>query len=151
MTDQDPYSYAGTTGRSAKFEKHGDQVVGKIISVQFQQQTDYVSKKPKFYDDGNPMMQRVITLQTDERDDEDDDGVRKVYSRGQMERAIGDACQRAGVRGLSDGGKLGVKFTSTAEPKERGLSGAKQFTAKYEPPVYVADASMRPDPDDEPF
>jgi hypothetical protein len=88
----------------------------------------------------------------EEHEDEDDDGVRTIYSRGQMERAIGDALKRAKVRGLADGGKLGIKFTAVAPPASPGLSGAKQYTAKYEPPVEAAFEDAPPfDPDDEPF
>jgi hypothetical protein len=129
----------GTGGRSAKFEKEGDIVVGFIQHTEVRQQIDLDTSKPAFWDDGNPKMQLVVTLETELREDDDDDGLRNLYVRGQLQKAVADAVRRAGARGLAPGGKLGVKWVSTAEPKKRGHNGAKQYTAKYEPPTQPVD------------
>lgn len=144
MTTQttDPNAFLmGSGGRSAKFENHGDTVVGIIEHMEVRQQTDFKSGKPLTWDDGSPRNQLVVMLRTDARDDEDDDGIRNLYVRGQMQKVVSDAVRKAGQRGLAPGGKLGVKFVSTLEPKVRGENGAKQYTAKYEPPVMVVDIS----------
>lgn len=136
MTDIDPNAFLmGSGGRSAKFENVGDTVVGYIQHTEVRQQTDIKTGAVKTWDNGDPMMQLVVTLETEARDDDDDDGVRSIYVKGQMQKAVADAVRKAGARGLAIGGKLGVKWVSTAEPKQRGFNGAKQYTAKYEPPT----------------
>ncbi len=134
----DPNSFLmASGGRSAKFEKEGDRIVGYITSMDVRQQTDIKSGEPKFWDDAQtqPMMQLVVTLETEIREDEDDDGMRSVYIRGQMQRAVSDAVRKAGERGLANNGKLGVQYDSTDAPKQRGFNGAKRYNAKYEAPV----------------
>ena len=133
-TDANDWLMSGG-GKSAKFEKHGDTVSGFITEhPQIRQQTDFTTGKPKFYDDGNPQTQMVVTLLTEERDDDDDDGIRKVYVKGQMKFAVQEAVKKAGQRGLAEGGRLVVKYVGDAEPKSRGMSGAKQYQARYEAP-----------------
>jgi len=152
MTEIDPNAFLmGAGGRSAKFEREGDTVVGYIQHTEVRQQTDIKDNRPLTWDDGSPRMQLVVTLETDDRDDDDDDGVRKLYVKGQMQKAVSDAVRKAGARGLAIGGKLGVKYVSTAEPKQRGFNGAKQYTAKYEAPTQPVSDGFEPDPDDQPF
>jgi hypothetical protein len=57
---------------------------------------------------------------------------------------VADAIRKSGEHGLGIGGKLGIKYVSTAAPKQRGFNGAKQYTAKYEPPTLRVE-----DPDSE--
>ena len=124
----------GSGGRSATFKTHGDQVWGEIVHSELRQQTDFDTNALLFWDDGKPRMQVVITLQTDEQTDDEDDGLRKVYAKGQMMRAIQQAVLKAGARGIADGGKLVVRYTGDAEPKRKGMSGEKQYFAKYVQP-----------------
>lgn len=140
-TTQDANDFLmGGGGRSAKFETIGDKITGTVISAQKSQQTDLTSGQPKTWPDGNPMMQLVVTVQTDERDTDDptDDGLRKLYLRGakpQTSRgAVRDAMRSAGVSGLEEGGKLSVAYTGDGEPTQRGFNPPKQYAAKYEPP-----------------
>lgn len=150
MTDSVNDFLMGAGGRSAKFEKEGDKIVGFITHMEIRQQTDAKTQELKFWKDGNPMNQMVVTLQTTDFDSDDDDGLRKVYIKGQMQKAVADAVRKTGERGIAEGGELGVKFVSTAAPAARNLSGAKQYTAIYTPPVrqmVVGD----PGPSDEPF
>ena len=141
MTQQfaDPNSLImGTGARSAAFKEHKDEVWGTIMSSATRQQTN-LQGEPKTYDNGDPMLQVVITLLTSQRDDDDDDGLRAVYAKGQMLKAIGDAVRKAGARGIEDGGKLFVRYVSDAEPKQRGFNGAKQYIAKYDPPATITE------------
>ena len=154
MTNQiDPNAFLmGTGGRSAKFETEGDVSVGYITHYEMRQQTDIKTGAPKTWDDGNPMMQLVVTIDTEGRDDEDDDGVRTVYIKGQMQKAVADAIRKSGEHGLGIGGKLGIKYVSTAAPKQRGFNGAKQYSAKYESPtVRVDDPAFEPAEGADPF
>lgn len=124
---------------AAKFVTPGDKCVGVITSYRLQQQTEFsankaVKGKPKVYDDGNPVMEVVFILQTDERDTEVefDDGRRTIYARGRMLGAIKQAFRAAGVSGNYQGGKLGVVFTGLGEPPSSSASAPKLFNAKYE-------------------
>jgi hypothetical protein len=139
----------GGGAKSAKFENEGDKVVGTITSMEVRQQTDIKTGAPLTWPNDDPMMQLVVTLNTDERDDEEDDGARTLYIKGQMKKAVQDAVRKSGARGLAEGGRLGVKFISTAAPKQRGFNGAKQYAAQYEAPVVQVSGSEYGD--DEPF
>lgn len=130
----------GSGARSAKFQNVKDQVWGTIMSSETRQQTD-LQGNPKFFDkeETRPMWQVRILLQTDEHEDEDDDGVRAVYARGQMLNAIGKACTTAGVKGIANGGKLVIRYVKDEPAKQRGYSPAKQYVAKYEPPAQLTE------------
>jgi len=108
---------------------------GQIVPYLETQQTDFKTKEPAFYKDGNPIMQAVILLQTDERVDEDDDGQRTIYvNKTRMKRAIQKAIQAAKQRDLAVGGVLTVWMTGE-EPSKGGGDPAKTFAATYSPPA----------------
>jgi hypothetical protein len=139
----------GAGGRSASFREHGDRVWGTVVGeVQHKQQIDFDTEQPKTWDDGNPQMQLVITLQTDLQEDSEDDGLRKVYVKipSQLQSAMRKAILKAGATGILEGGKFLVQYISDAEPAKRGRHGAKQYFCKYEPP---AAQWMAPDAGDE--
>lgn len=121
---------------SAKFDHHGDQIKGVITEEpDLRQQTDFDSGQPKFWDDGKPMMQLVVTLSTDQRDpsNSEDDGTRRLYVKGKLQQAVASAIRKAGAKGLEVGGTLTVTYIGDDEPKRRGMSGAKLYTADYVP------------------
>ena len=128
----------GGGGRSASFKNHGDRVWGEIVKSDRIQQRDFDSGEPLFWDDEKtqPRMQIVISLQTDEREDDEDDGVRKVYVKepSQMLAAMRLAVTKAGAKGIANGGKFLVQYVSDGEPKRKGMSGQKQYFVKYEAP-----------------
>ena len=75
-------------GKSAKFETVGDTTKGQVVAAESRQQTDYTSGEPLTWDDGNPRMQLVITLATDERDPgsdgRGDESARDTWYRDQV-------------------------------------------------------------------
>ena len=108
---------------------------GQTVPYLETQQTDFKTKEPAFYKDGNPIMQAVILIQTDERVDEDDDGQRTIYvNKTRMKRAIQKAIQAAKQRDLAVGGVLTVWMTGE-EPSKGGGDPAKTFAATYTPPA----------------
>lgn len=147
MTQQntDPNDFLmGGGGRSVKFTDHGDQVDGWILHLETRQQTDFDSGELLFWNDGNPRMQLVVTMQanpeTTKPEDDEDDLVRRLYVRGQMTNAIRKAVRESGQHGLEVDGRLWVRYVATAEPKRKGMSGAKQYVARYgAPQVRVPD------------
>ncbi len=147
----------GSGGRSAKFTQHEDEVDGSIISLETRQQTDFDSNALLFWDDGKPRMQLVVTISVAvEPEDQDDDLIRKLYVRGQMTQAVRKAVLDVGERGLAVNGRLFVRYVADGEPKRAGMSGAKQYIAKYQPPVVAVPDEPdvyddAPLPDDLPF
>lgn len=137
MTSTDPNTLLMSGGvPSAKFADVGAVTKGRVVDLDSSQQTDFQTREPKFYDDGNPMMQVVVTLATDVRDPDidDDDGTRRLYVRGQMVKAVREAVRKAGADGLAVGGTLGVQYTGDGQPSARGLNPPKLYAAQYAPP-----------------
>jgi hypothetical protein len=140
---------------SASFLTKGTKHEGEILDLKVRQQLDIDTRKPLFWDNGDPKMQLVVTIQTDEFDDEieDDDGRRRLYVKYKMKDAIADAVRaakddRPDVEGLEVGGWLSVEFTKQDKPTKRGKSGVKHFEAVYEPPDPNAAVNAYLDDDD---
>lgn len=140
----------GTGGRSAKFPQVGAQVWGPILDFQLTDQTEFGSGKVLTWDDGQPKKQVVVTLQTKDRESDEDDGVRKVYVKGQMQRAVADAIRATGAEGMERGGMLLIRYTGDGEAK-RGYSAPKLYMAKYERPTMPMPGADMPDDDSLPF
>lgn len=136
MTITDPNDFLLASGvPSFKFEQHGDTAKGTIVSLEMQQQRDFTTQAPMFWDDGRPRMQLRIVLATDTHDNDDDNGHRAIYVKGNMQQAVRDAIKTAGVAKIEVGGTLAVKYTGDGEPPKRGLHAPKEYKAKYEPPT----------------
>lgn len=132
---------------SAKFPAIGHTVSGRITEKPtVEQQRNYEDDKLKFWDDGKPMMQLVVTLATNERDPEnpEDDGTRRLYVKGYMKNAVASAVRSAGARGLEVSGILTVTYSGDGEKKNSKFNAPKLFTAQY---VAAAAAELHtPDP-----
>lgn len=142
----DPNNFLmGGGGRSAKFENPGDTITGTICAEpEVKQQTDIKTGAPKFWDNGDPQMQLVVRLQTQLREDGDDDGIRAIYVKGgfkapTMQKAIADAVRAAGAKGLAVGGTLTVTYTGNGPASGVGMNPPKYYTAQYQAPVAGAD------------
>jgi hypothetical protein len=136
MSNVDDFLMGGGGAPSAKFDTIGRTYKGTILKSEMRQQTD-ISGTPKNYDDGNPMMQAVITIQTDERDSsiEDDDGQRRLFVKGNMQKAVRDAIVASRCSTLALGGTLAVRYTGDGIPKRAGLSAPKEYVAQYVAPA----------------
>lgn len=141
LPDANDFLFSGGVP-SAKFDTHGVTVAGTITAPpSTQQQTDFDSGEPKFWDDGRPMLQVVVDLRTDLRDPEieDDNGTRRLYVRGKhLTAAVRDAVRKAGGKKLEVGAELAVTYVGDDAPKRRGASGAKQYRAEYRPAAETA-------------
>lgn len=138
----------GGGGKSAKFENVGDTIKGVICAQpEMRQQTDIKTGLPTTWDDGQPKMQLVVKLQTELREDADDDGVRNLYIAGgfkrmSLQKAVAEAVKAAKAKGLEVGGTLAVKFTGEEPASTRGFNPAKLYMAKYEPPTAASAAEF---------
>jgi len=136
----------GGGGKAAKFEQLGDSVEGTITEVRLTQQTDMESQAPLFWSDGKPRMQLVVAIETDQRDGENDDGVRRIYAKGgnyevasgsgkSLKDAIADAVKKVSAPTLEEGGWLKVAYTGEGKKTNRGFSSPKLYKAAYKVPV----------------
>jgi hypothetical protein len=142
----------GGGGKAAKFDSIGDTVEGTITDAQITQQTDMETNQPLTWPDGSPRMQLVVTLQTTERIDDNDDGIRRIYAKGgryevaegtgtSLKDAIADAVRKADARSLDEGGTLKVGHTGIGKKTNRGFSAPKLYRAVYTAPVKSVQAS----------
>ncbi|ARQ95507.1 hypothetical protein I5G81_gp68 [Mycobacterium phage Shandong1] len=134
----DSYGFLGGGGpASAKFKTYGDTVGGVItVEPEQRQQTDLNTNEPLTWKDGSPRMQLVVTVQTDLNDPEieDDDGLRRLFVKGEMRKAVQKAVIAAGAKGLDVGGELHVTYVGDGE-KKGNLTPPKLYTAKYTKPA----------------
>ncbi|MET0911435.1 MAG: hypothetical protein ABWZ99_18365 [Ilumatobacteraceae bacterium] len=144
MSDPNAFLFGGG-GKAASFEAIGDAVEGRIENVVVSQQTSMEDNTPLTWPDGRPREQLVITLATDLREGDDDDGIRKLYAKGgkyeaaegtgtSMKDAIADAVKKAGARSIDEGGTLKVGHTGIGKKTNRGYSAPKLYRATYTPP-----------------
>jgi len=133
QTDANAFLMGGGA-KSATFKNIGDTVQGMIMSCVRRQQTE-PGGELKFWKNGDPMEQLVITLMTQESDDEDDDGLRAVYVKGQLQSALRAAVLKSGEHGIEEGGELFVRFTSELPQQVKGHNPTKQYKVGYRPPA----------------
>jgi hypothetical protein len=132
----DPTNFLMSAGvKSFKFTNHGDTVKGRITSLDMQQQRDIKTNEPKFWNDGKPMMQLRIVLDTGLAEGPEDDGLRAIYVRGQMQQSVREAIKAAGATTIEEGGTLGVQYTGDGTPTNPAFDGPKLYRAQYQPPV----------------
>ena len=149
MTNDPNAFLMGAGGRSATFPDVGTEYDGFVVSYEMRQQTAFQTNKLLFWDDGSPRMQLVVTIHTGLREDDDDDGIRTLYVKGNMQKAVRDAVAKAGARGIAADGRLFVRYVGDEETAQKGMSPAKRYIAKYAPPVQAIPDNDAPPPDDE--
>ncbi|MCX4474837.1 hypothetical protein OOK41_31755 [Micromonospora sp. NBC_01655] len=90
----------------------GHTVIGTIAETpKVEQMKKFNSDELDFWPSGDPKMQIVVTLQTDQRDpaNEQDDGKRRLHISPRMMSPVREAVQRIGAKGLEIGGRLAVR------------------------------------------
>jgi len=117
----------------------------KITGAKKVQRTDFKTKAPLFWPDGNPQMQIAVTGQTDERDPSEpgDDGVRTEYFFGQKLSELKAELKRVNEKIIAIDGVLKVKLT---EYRPTDGDDQKIFLVRYEAPPKPAF-----DPAEDPF
>jgi hypothetical protein len=135
MQDPNKFLMGGGGAPAAKFPTIGTSATGRITEEPtVQHQTDFDTGKPLYWEDGNPRMQLVVTLATEQRDpaNPDDDGKRRVYIKGQLKTATVEALRKTGAQGLEVGGALTVTYVADGDAKGRGKP-PKQYAVTYTP------------------
>lgn len=136
IIDNDLDALLSGGGSTAKFPEIGATVRGRIVNAEKRQARDFDSGKPKFWDNGDPVWEAVITLDTGE-DDENGNTLRTLYCGGKMLQAVRQALAEAKAK-LEVGGDLVVKYTGDGEPSKKGFNPPKLYKAKYTPPKPAA-------------
>ena len=123
---------------AVKFEEPGDTTSGRITRVYQVQVTDFDTREPQWWPDGQPKMQVVVVL------DVAGTGLRSLYvaSRG-LREAVRDACREAGY-GLRPDGYLSIRYTGNGEPFKKGVTPPKLYQAAYDPPGVKKIPSLDP-------
>lgn len=124
----------GGGGGATAFNKDtpmGTKFTGTIVDATVQQIKDIRDGKPKFWDDGRPQEQIVIRIQTDLRNDEEDDGVRALYIKtwGVWKSALLEAVAQGGFAKLSEalapGNRFSDEYYADKPASSAGLSPTK--------------------------
>lgn len=135
MSSAQDFLMGGGGAPAAKFETFGVICTGRILDEPVvRQQSDLSTGKLKYWDNGDPMNQLVVTLATEQRDpdDHEDDGQRRLFIKGQMQKVVRDAVRESGAKGLEVGGVLTITYIRNGEAK-RGMNPPKEYTARYVP------------------
>lgn len=139
--DQSQEFFAGN-GSSAKFKTPGDSVEGTITKAPEKQQCREYRRDGKrgdlaWWDDEKtqPKMQLVVSLATNEKDDDNDDGVRNIYVRkpSNMYDAVAAAMYKAKANKLEVGARVKVTFTGLGPDTGNG-NPPKEYAVEYSHP-----------------
>jgi hypothetical protein len=149
VSNPNEYLMGGGT-KSLRIAPKGTPVTIRITQdPEVRQQTDFKTKEPKFFKNGDPMNQLVVTGQSTQLDPDDaaDDGIRAAYIKGkQMTSAVREAVKAAGARGLDIGGDLTLTWVSGGPRFEGDQNWAtenpKIHTASYVKPAGASAAFL---------
>lgn len=136
--------------RSAKFPDTGDKCEGIVLGVASEQQTDFHTKAPKFWDDGKPAMHLVVTVDTKVSEGDDDDGSRRLYFKGRMLQALKSSLTKQAMSTLSAGDHVSVEYVGDL-PSKTGLAPAKLYDVTVVAGAGPVVAAPAVGGDDEPF
>lgn len=122
MSDLDPFAQRGSGPPSAKFQDPGDSVSGVILKVEYRQDTDQATGKPKTFSDGSPRPCVVVYLR-----DADGEEVRD-FVKG---RSVTEFKHRVwAVEGEGVGPKSGAQYSRTYTGL-RGKGPEKEYEITY--------------------
>jgi len=143
----------GSSVEGAKFASIGDLVQGTIVKIGDKVQARKFRSDGKMgdlatWDDGQPIWQVRIDIQTDVRDPmiQNDDGIRGLYIRAgsELRKVVQEAVRMSGSKEILVGGFLGVQFVGE-EPSGAAVD-KKLYQAVYRPPNPGSSLLMDPAP-----
>jgi hypothetical protein len=117
----------GGGAKSAKFDQPGQSVTGTITDVTVRQATEFGTGKPLTWDDGNPREQILVSIQTTQQDDPEDDGVRTVYVKGWGQQLKAFRAASAASGKPSKGDTFTATFTQYGQKPAQGGFPPKEF------------------------
>lgn len=118
-------------GRWIKIRTTDDpKIDGEILEFEQRDKTDLDGNVVVGKKSGKPRIEWLFTLKVDEREDDDDDGIRKVPANESMQGAIAKAIKESGHQ-AEVGGRLQI---AVAKNPEDDYSQA-DYVARYTPPA----------------
>lgn len=125
----------GTPSFFQREDPIGTSVTGTVESIEAQQQRDMDTQEPKWFDNGQPMMQVVIHVATNLRDNTipGDDGVRAVYVKGKNLGTLRQASRIVGRDFPHVGDGFTATYTANGEAKKRGWNPPKLYSYEIVP------------------
>jgi hypothetical protein len=143
-----------SSSKGVKFDTIGANITGTVKSApRERQQTKYGTQEPDFWPNGDPKMQILVDLQTDQRIDASDDGERTLYVASKnMKRAIGEAIRAANASDIAPGGVLTVTYVGNDPASKNPANPAKLYQAQYTAPssAFVQQQAAAPQPVQQP-
>jgi hypothetical protein len=131
----DSKSFLSSGGPKAlAFATPGTSHTGTVVGDPKESQQMSPDGELKTWRDGNPMMQLVVTIDTGKQEDEEDDGLRRLFIKGQLRKAFQTALSEAGAEELLPGGNVTVTYTHDGERSNPAYSPPKQYAVVYVPP-----------------
>jgi hypothetical protein len=126
-----------SSSKGLKFDSIGVTHTGVVQSVpRERQQTKFGSQDPDFWPNGDPKMQILVDLKTDQRLDASDTGERTLYvASANMKRAIGEAIRAAGASDILPGGTLTVQYVGNDPASANPANPKKMYAATYTAPT----------------
>jgi hypothetical protein len=126
-------AFSASVVPGASFPDVGASVTGTVVSAAMGTQTD-IDGAVRTFENGEIRTQLVVTLQTTECEDDDDDGQRRLFVKGFMVKPFRNEMKRTRVSGVRPGGRLTVTYTGDGEVTKKGYTAPKLFSVAYEPP-----------------
>jgi hypothetical protein len=126
-----------SSSKGLKFDQIGQSHTGTVKAApRERQQTKFGTQEPDFYPNGDPKMQILVDLQTELREDANDDGERTLYVASKnMKRAIGQAIREAGATDVMPGGVLSIQYVGNDPASKNPANPAKMYAARYTAPA----------------
>lgn len=129
--------------KTIKLDSIGETITGTILSVNTKQVTAFGSGAPEFWDDGNPKMQIVITIKSD--DLEDGEGSFYAKAWGTDKAALSAAVAMSGLtadQALAPGNEITITHTELRPHKTPGFNPSKiyEFQIRPKAPTSVVNA-----------
>lgn len=103
-------------GKWIRLAEVGDKVVGTIIDIEVRDRRTPDGEVVANKKTGKPRKEYVVTLEIDDREDDEDDGIRKVSCNESAQDAVRDAFNKAGGGDIS-GARFALQLVGAAPDK----------------------------------
>lgn len=126
-----------TGGAWVKLNEEGHELKGELVALEYRPLLDYNTKVQLISKAGNKREELVVTVRIDEdqRDGDDDDGIRKASLKESGQYALIDAIKASG-RPAEAGARIGIRCMGRPSQMEQAT-----YEAGYKPPVLTRTAS----------
>lgn len=121
----DDFMSGGESHPSFKFINIGDKAAGTVLSIEKREDRDFITGEVKTWPNGDKRHVYLFQMETPE-------GVRSLWVKGQMEKAVKEAGRNALVKTLI-GCHLVVEYIGLGESKTKGFAAPKLYAAKITP------------------